>query len=41
VVEEARLSSRFPLHRFRHAPRASDSSGFMPFETDSKCPEIA
>jgi hypothetical protein len=30
-----RLCARFPLRRFRHAPRASDRACFMSFETDS------
>ena len=28
-------SSRFPLRRFRHAPRASERAGFITFETAS------
>ena len=32
-----RLRTRLPLRRIRHAARASDRSGLMTFETDSKC----
>jgi hypothetical protein len=31
-----RLRTRFPLRRFRHAPRAPHCTGFMTFETDSQ-----
>src|ERR1700730_16640647 len=35
-----RLCTRLPLRRVRHAARASDSSCFMTFETDSKKIEL-